>query len=68
MKGFKYFWVLFASEGTMECEIGRRTGAAGAVLYSLYHIIVTKRELSRKAKLQSNGRCSFLKNEVMKIG
>ena len=51
MKEFKYLGVLFASEGTMEREIGRRIGAAGAVLHSLYHTVVTKRELSRKAKL-----------------
>ena len=35
----------------MEREIGRRIGAAGAVLRSLYRSIVTKRELSHKAKL-----------------
>ena len=51
MKEFKYLGVLFASEGTMEREIGRRIGAAGAVLRSLYRTVVTKRELSRKAKL-----------------
>lgn len=51
VKEFKYLGVLFASEGTMEREIGRRIGAAGAVLRSLYRTVVTKRELSRKAKL-----------------
>ena len=35
VKEFKYLGVLFASEGTMEREIGRRIGAAGAVLHSL---------------------------------
>ncbi|KAL3063718.1 hypothetical protein OYC64_000118 [Pagothenia borchgrevinki] len=35
----------------MECEMGRRIGAAGAVLQSLYRTVVTKRELSQKAKL-----------------
>ena len=35
----------------MEREIGRRIGAAGAVLRSLYRTVVMKRELSRKAKL-----------------
>ena len=49
VKEFKYLGVLFASEGTMEREIGWR--AAGAVLHSLYRTVVTKRELSRKAKL-----------------
>ena len=51
VKEFKYLGVLFASEGTMEREIGRRIGAAGAVLHSLHRTVVTKRELSRKAKL-----------------
>uniref|UniRef100_A0A8C5CRJ5 Reverse transcriptase domain-containing protein n=1 Tax=Gadus morhua TaxID=8049 RepID=A0A8C5CRJ5_GADMO len=51
VKEFKYLGVLFASEGTMEREIGRRIGAAGAVLRSLYRTVVTKRELSRKAKI-----------------
>ena len=37
----------------MEREIGRRIGAAGAVLRSLYRTVVTKRELSHKAKLSS---------------
>ncbi|KAL3063618.1 hypothetical protein OYC64_000034 [Pagothenia borchgrevinki] len=35
----------------MEREMGRRIGAAGAVLQSLYRTVVTKRELSQKAKL-----------------
>ena len=51
VKEFKYLGVLFASEGTMEREMGRRIGAAGAVLQSLYRTVVTKRELSQKAKL-----------------
>ena len=48
---FKYLGVLFSSEGTMEREMGRRIGAAGAVLQSLYRTVVRKRELSQKAKL-----------------
>ena len=35
----------------MEREIGRRIRAAGAVLLLFYCTVVTKRELSRKAKL-----------------
>ncbi|KAL3051872.1 hypothetical protein OYC64_001989 [Pagothenia borchgrevinki] len=35
----------------MEREMGRRIGAAGAVLQSLYRTVVTKKELSQKAKL-----------------
>ena len=50
VKEFKYLRVLFSSEGTMECEMGRRIGAAGAVLQTLYSTVVTKRELSQKAK------------------
>ncbi|KAK5885849.1 hypothetical protein CesoFtcFv8_016945 [Champsocephalus esox] len=58
VKEFKYLGVLFSSEGTMEREMGRRIGAAGAVLQSLYRTVVTKRELSQKAKL-SVYRASF---------
>ncbi|KAL6118110.1 uncharacterized protein ACO6RY_15769 [Pungitius sinensis] len=47
VKVFKCLRVLFTSEGKMECELGRRIGAAGAVLHSLYRTVVTKRELSR---------------------
>ena len=51
MKEFKYLGILFSSEGTREREMGRRIGAAGAVLRSLCRTIVMKRELSQKAKL-----------------
>ena len=51
VKEFKYLGVLFTSEGRTEQEISRRIGAAGAVLQSLYRTVVTKRELSQKAKL-----------------
>ena len=51
VKEFKYLWVLFTSEGRMEKEVSWRIGGAGAVLQSLYHTVVTKRELSQKAKL-----------------
>ena len=51
VKEFKYLGDLFTSEGRMEQEIGRRIGAAGAVLRSLCRTVVMKRELSRKAKL-----------------
>ncbi len=46
MKEFKYLGVLFTSQ-----EIVRRISTAGAVLRPLYCTIVTKRELSKKAKL-----------------
>ncbi|KAK5866700.1 hypothetical protein PBY51_020869 [Eleginops maclovinus] len=35
----------------MEREMGQRIEIAGAVLQSLYRTVVTKRELSQKAKL-----------------
>uniref|UniRef100_A0A8C5A4J3 ribonuclease H n=1 Tax=Gadus morhua TaxID=8049 RepID=A0A8C5A4J3_GADMO len=44
VKGFKYLGVLFASEGTMEREIGQRIGAAGAVFaFALPHRCNEKR-------------------------
>ena len=42
-EGVQVLSTLFASEGTKEHEIGRRISAAGAVLCSLYHMVVTKR-------------------------
>ncbi|KAI3377606.1 hypothetical protein L3Q82_008432 [Scortum barcoo] len=46
-----YLRVLFTSEGKMEQEMDRGTGAASAVLRTLMLSIVVKRELSQKAKL-----------------
>lgn len=46
MKVPEYLGVM--SEGTMEQEIG--IGAVGLVLRSLYHTVVTKRELRQKTK------------------
>ena len=43
LKDFKYLGVFLASEGTVEREIGRRIGAAAAVLHLLYHTNVTKK-------------------------
>ena len=51
MKELKYLGILFSSEGTREREMGRRIGAAGAVLRSLCRTVVMKRELSQKEKL-----------------
>ncbi|KAM7380977.1 hypothetical protein PAMP_004240 [Pampus punctatissimus] len=51
VKEFKYLGVLFTSEGTMGREIDRRVRAAGAVLQVFHRTVVTKRELSQKAKL-----------------
>ncbi len=52
-KEFKYFGVLFTSEGKMEHEIDRLIGAASAVMWALFRTIVVKRELSRKASQSS---------------
>ena len=48
---FKYLGVLFTSEGKMEQEIDKQIGEALAVMRTLRHSIVVKRELSQKAKL-----------------
>jgi len=50
-KEFKYLGVLFTSEGKMEKEINRRTGAAAAVEQALHRTVLVKRELSQKTKL-----------------
>ena len=51
VKEFKYLRVLFTSEGMLGREIDRRVGAVAVVLHGLHRMVVTKRELSRKAKL-----------------
>ena len=51
MKEFKYLRVLFTSEGMMGREIDQTVGTVGAVLHVLHRRVLTKRELSRKAKL-----------------
>ena len=51
VKEFKFLRVWFMSEGMMGNKIDRRVRAAGAVLHALHRTVVTKRELSRKAKL-----------------
>ena len=78
VKEFKYLGVLFVGEGTIECEISQRIRAAGAVLRSLYHTVVTKRELSRKAKLSiyrsifvptlTYGHEGLVMTEMMRLG
>ena len=53
IKEFKYPGVLFVNEGTIhECEIGRRIGAAGAVLHciALYCTAVTKKRAEPQGK------------------
>ena len=48
---FKYLGSTFARDGKWDTEINIRIGKAGAVMRELYRTIVTKRELSRRAKL-----------------
>ena len=43
--------ILFQSDGRLEQETDRRTGALSAVMRVLLQSVVVKRELSRKAKL-----------------
>jgi len=50
-KEFKFFGVLFKSEGKMKWELDILIGAACAVMRALYRSVLVKRELSRKAKL-----------------
>ncbi len=51
VKEFEYLGFLFTSEGTIERETGQRIGETGAVLLSPYCTVVTKSELSCKARL-----------------
>jgi hypothetical protein len=48
---FKYLGFTFTSDGKFDTEINSRIGKAGVVLRELYRTIVTKKELSREAKL-----------------
>ncbi|KAL3041038.1 hypothetical protein OYC64_011923 [Pagothenia borchgrevinki] len=43
VKEFKYLGVLFSSEGTMECEMGRRIGAGSGTAVALPHRCDEKR-------------------------
>ena len=48
---FKYLGSTFTCDGKWDTEINIRIGKAGAVMRELYRTIVTKRELSIRAKL-----------------
>jgi len=48
---FNYLGVVFTSDGSRNKEIDTRFGKANAVLRELYYSVVTKRELSKNAKL-----------------
>ena len=51
METFKYLRVVFTGEGSRKKEIDTRIGKANAVLREVYCSVVTKRELSKTAKL-----------------
>ena len=51
VKKFKYFGVIFTSDGSQEEGLDVRSGKATAVMRALHHSVVLKQELSRKAKL-----------------
>jgi len=48
---FKYLGVMFTSDGIRNKEIDLRIGKANSALRELYCSVVTKRELSKTAKL-----------------
>ena len=48
---FKYLGVVFTSDGSRNKGIDTRIGKANAVLRELYCFVVTKRALSRNARL-----------------
>jgi len=48
---FKYLGVVITSDGSRNKGIDTRIGKANAVLRELYCSVVTKRELSKNAKL-----------------
>ena len=49
-KKFRYLVVAFTSDRRQDEELGVRSGKASAVMRALHHLVVLKRELSRKAK------------------
>ena len=48
---FKHFGVAFTNDEMQNEELNVRLGKASAVMRALYHLVVLKRELSRKVKL-----------------
>jgi hypothetical protein len=51
VENFRYLGFTFSSDGTLDAEIDRRIGAASAVMRQLYRGVISKRELSSKAKI-----------------
>ena len=48
---FKYLGVAFTSDGRQDKELDVRSGKVSAIMRALHHLVVLKREVSRKAKL-----------------
>ena len=59
VEDFKYFGILFTSEGRMEWEIDRWIRAASAVMRTLNQSVAVKRDLSRKALFYSVGQSTL---------
>jgi hypothetical protein len=51
VENFRFLGFTFSSDGTLDAEIDRRIGAASAVMRQLYRGVISKRELSSKAKI-----------------
>ena len=62
---FKYLGVVFTSDKCRNKGIDTRICKANAVLHELYCSVVTKRELSKKAKLQFLNRSLFRSSPVV---
>ena len=48
---FKYLGIEFSNDARQNCEIDRRIGSGSAILRSLYPSVVTKKEVSRRARM-----------------
>jgi len=46
-----YLWIVFTSDGKLEREMDRQTGASSVVMRMLQRFVVVKRKLSLKAKI-----------------
>lgn len=44
VKEFQYLWILFMSDGKMECEVDKQVGAASAVTQMWYQTVVVKKD------------------------
>lgn len=51
MKELRSLWLLFTSEGDLECELYRQIGATSPVMQPLYWFVVVKKEPNPAMKL-----------------